>query len=174
MRKIMKYTVLLLFTIMVGTCSAASTADIDKFKYELYCSQVSLMGNRAAYYVFIQPYIEEAKRTLKLVQCDHADKSFRSSYFGCLLNYNISCFNTTYVSSKGNLPIFQKVTRELRDLIEKGKKELAIDDMNVEEEFKKTTELFQRANRAYYKQLGLMKKCSIKTSCWVRALDPYR
>jgi len=155
---------LLLFALMVRACSGASTSEIDRFKSGLYCMQQRLMNDREAYYRFIQPYIEEAQQTLKLVQYNPANEfcPLYRDYFDCLLDYNAYCFEVTAHKNPRYLQTFQKVTNELRGLIEKIKKEFNLVDVNVEEEFKKTTELFQKSNRAYYAQLGLIKKCSIK------------
>jgi hypothetical protein len=150
----------------------AAKSLIDGFKQDLYRCQISITNKEDLYYKFIDPYLKEAEKALGIIEYMIAEKKTWDFYAGnvispyykykeALLNYNTAYFNA-YAKGKLSSASLTFASKNLYDSIVRIKEEAGLSELNVSREFKKTTDLFQRANVAYYKWLSLGKKLKIK------------
>lgn len=158
----MKYFYALLMFVTMPIFSISYDQAREQFKSELFRCQQHLM-KQDKYYACIEPYLQEAERTLIIPQ--YCKKNIKlvllSEYFSCLVAYNVTYFNN-YVrpSAYGNHQV-EECANRLLQIIEKIKKEEALQDLDAQEELRKTLEIFQKANAAYYKALSFSKKSLI-------------
>lgn len=137
------------------------------FKEQLYGSQAGLM-DYDEYMGFIEPYIQEAEKKLTIVHhlvternlmlCDH--------YFYYLLAYNVACFHNHVVQSAHTQERVDMQGSVLYAIIKKIQDSATIAGLDAGVEFVKTTELFGRANAAYYEHLS----CGVRCRLWLYGL----
>ncbi len=162
-----KLSYIIFFLITTSLFSVSYNETRENFKLELYyCQQGLMMKNE--YYGFIEPYIQEAEKTLKVTQycMEHSDSQASKDYLECLILYNVAWFNE-YARSHSLAFVFaskaRKVSKKrleermanLLSAIENIKEEAQFKDLDTKEELRKTIQLFQRANAKYYKKLGI-------------------
>lgn len=156
----------LLFTILVCTSSAVlahhSYQELRTiYKQALYVNQRALMADQRQYFAFIEPYLQELEETSTVVsyckEHDGNDQLF-TNYFNCLFNYNVVVFQ--HYIKPTSLAIDMQVTRIQNDLLSAmcAIKKAHIPDLDVQEEINIITRLLERANKAYYQKLGIVKK----------------
>lgn len=127
-----------------------------QMKDEMYRSQLGLM-KEGKYKSFIEPYLQEAEVTLRCLQ--YCQKNNGSDvcvrYMHCLQNYNASYFINMIRNSFYTKCFFDRCNEQLRECIEAIKEEGNLEDLDIDQELKKTFLLIHKANEAYYKKLGL-------------------
>lgn len=175
---LIKVSYILPFLIMQSLFSNWGYVDArGSFKKMLCDYQIGLMG-RNEYYEFVEPYIQEAEKTLKVLS--YCKENFESLnvdgvadwYMSCLANYTYAFFHD-YVRSRSrffafflNASVqkkniknhFKEMTKNLLDVIERIKKQTHLKDLDTQEEFEKTTKLFQDLAKNYYDTLSTKRK----------------
>lgn len=127
----------------------------EEFKVDLYNHQKTLMS-RDAYMNFIEPYMQEAENVLKIPHAylESGNPELCSAYFKCLLKYNVACFHNHVRSNAERKKFLDDRGAELVAIIGRIGGTGVVQELDVPTEFEKTSELFARANAAYYKKLG--------------------
>ncbi len=157
--------------IMPGKTSFYSESDFDfskvqesfsyqelrnDFKHQLFARQQSLIKEYELYEAFIEPYLVEAEKTLKALQyCNKQAATWLSrKYTNFLLQYNVACFQQYAVPNKSTNETLKWAEADLMQVITEIKATGQIETLNVDQELKNTIQLFQGANKAYYKKLS--------------------
>jgi len=178
----MNYRLLFIVSVLVGFNTITSKPNnwIDEFKHDLFVMQAGLVSNENLYYQFLDPYINEASRSLAIIRyaLTESEKliygpfiaSFFYEYKEALLQYNAAYFHA-YSRGDFSSPALKQTIQKLYDSIVRFKKETDLTDLNVDNEFNKTIKLFQRANSAYYKSLPALKKLKIKIANMLPAVS---
>lgn len=125
------------------------------FKKQMYFAQAGLM-KEAEYNAFIDPYLQEIEKTSKVIQycMESHDSGLCCQYMTRLHIYNIICFHNTVKSTQESKSALECRAEDLIELIEAIKAEGDLKDLDVQQEFKKTSDLIHRANKDYYKKLN--------------------
>jgi len=170
----MKYK-LLLISLLCATSSIFSINQnylIENFKQDLFYSQRCFNNNKAKYYKFINPYIQEAERSLDIIKYISTTKEIPTTegtssnstirhYMQALLNYNV-CFFKVYAKSLKTSKSLENASNKLWNSIIEIKENLNLENLDANEEFNTTIALFEKVNRAYYNWLPSRKKFLIK------------
>lgn len=158
---------------LVGAFSFLSMASVvclgssyDKvmanFKQELYQRQ-QLMEYKE-YNKFIEPYIQEAEKSLMTTRyiMKNPDSQLSSDFLNCLLSYNVECFyacavtQTSFFRTSGSK---KKIERQLEDSSKHLFNVIAeiarIENFDSQEEMNKVAKLIKKVNVAFYKKLKL-------------------
>ena len=132
------------------------------FKRRLYSCQVGLM-KKDPYERFIEPYIQDAEKKLVIPQYGSKNPNAQGIqfYFGCLVAYNCAYFNYYAKPNAFREARLEYCGEELLTAIRNIQEKEKLGDVDVQVEYNKTIELFQKANIAYYKKLGLGAKAKI-------------
>ncbi len=147
--------------VFIASLSIANKPDVsyeqlrEGFKAQLYERQQGIMA-QAPYEAFIEPYIKEAEKKLQIPQYLMKNPKSKSAhaYFDCLLNYNVAYFHgyaRTYSGAQKDVAQYEQALLESMELIKAESKQ----EMDVKAELEKTKEIFARANRRFYKKLGI-------------------
>lgn len=139
----------------------------EKFKADLYYRQGGIMSYEK-YNAFIEPYLEEAERSLEVsvYMKDHPKTDAVSAYLYSLLSYNVAQFHRIALSQHPVLRFFRSINAEAHELLEKDRQQLlkhiqdikqegSLYNLDPEIELNKTSELFYRANLAFYEKSGI-------------------
>lgn len=155
------YFTTILFVFIASLC-IASKPDISyeklrtDFKHKMFERQQGIMAEEP-YMAFIELYVQEAEKKLLIPQYLMQNPSSKSCghYFTCLLNYNVAFFHAYARTYPGAKKAVAQYEVELAQSIELIKAEGQLQDVDANNELKKTKELFERANRRFYKKLGV-------------------
>lgn len=149
---------------MLGTsCFAISAATYDqlraKYKHDLYVSQIGVL-NEEEYSEFLEPHLQEAERSLKVAEyCRaHADSELIREYFACLLRFNFACFKKHIATTDVYKKKIKKAHKLLLDVMKRMKAEWNLDDLDPIDDCNKLTQIIERANEIFYKNLGVKHK----------------
>lgn len=131
----------------------------NEFKLRLYHRQEGLM-KQEKYLAFIEPYLQKAEKTLEIARycMNNSDSRLSEDYFDCLLNFNVACFHDYIKSNTLTQNTVEKYSKQLLSCLVQIKNKAMLNSLDVEKEFAVTSMLFDQANRAYYKALGIHKK----------------
>jgi len=131
----------------------------QKYKYDLYVSQKGVL-TEDEYSEFLEPYLQEAERTLKVAEyCRaHTDSPLIEEYFACLLRYNFACFKK-HIATSDAYKKRMKISRDkLLDVMKLMKSEWDLKEFDPVDDCKKVAKIIERANEVFYKNLGVGKK----------------
>lgn len=159
--KLNRYVLLTIISYFTFTIESKSYNKIrENFKSQLYYCQQSLISSEDKYKSFIEPYIQEAEKTLQIAKyCKkHPESKLTQKYFNCLISFNVQCFNNYIVSRTDDELSYH--SKALFGIIKQVNDYGAL-NIDINEEYQKTSALIHKANIAYYKQLNLVKKLSI-------------
>ncbi|HLB40252.1 MAG TPA: hypothetical protein VJJ83_00540, partial [Candidatus Babeliales bacterium] len=133
---------------------------------ELYRRQVGLM-TYDQYLEFIEPYLTQAEATLQvpkyLMTTAGLDPMLCQRYFKSLADHNVAIFRNQLQAGVALIA----TGKQLREAIAQIKAAGALTNLDVVTEFQKTDALLKNANRAFYQQLGTVKKAKLLLSSWL-------
>jgi len=129
------------------------------FKNRSYTAQEGLM-RKSPFMLFFESFFQDAEETLAVLQyCKKNPNTLNAQriqfYFTYLRSYNCQYFNYYMEPTSRKWVDFceEKILTAIKDIREKDNL-----DFDVQAEYKKTIELFQRANKNYYEKLSLRAK----------------
>jgi len=131
----------------------------NNFKEHLYLRQSALLS-RKKYFKFIEPYLQKAEAKLSIVRYLQSNPEFdlNEDYFNSLLDYNVIYFNNYISKDKFASSLLSYEQAVFNNIMKIKDSTVDLSDLDVQQELQQTIQLFQKANKAYYKKLGLHMK----------------